>query len=66
MANPDLVELRGEIDRDLIDVLDAVAQAEASNRMTVLRRWIRERADSEIHRAMMIMRVRRGKGSESE
>lgn len=60
-----LIELRGEIEREIVDVLDAIASAEQSNRMVVLRRWLRERADLEVTRATMILRVRRREGNGS-
>lgn len=65
-ADDGLVELRGEIPRELIDVIDAVASAERSNRMTVLRSILREWADREVHRSTLILRVRKGNGRRTE
>ena len=66
MATPDLIEIRGEIDRELVDVIDAIASAEHSNRMSVLRQWIRDRAETELHRATLIVRVAGNNGRRTE
>lgn len=54
------VELRGEIPREVVDVLDAVAQARRVSRMEivsiVLSQWAQERALE----ATLIQRVTRG------
>lgn len=65
-ADDGLVELRGEVPRDLIDVIDAVAAAERTNRMSVLRSVLREWADREVHRSTLVLRVRRRNGSRPE
>lgn len=65
-ADDGLIELRGEIPRDLIEVLDAVATAERTNRMAVLRTILREWADREVHRSTLILRVRKRNGSRPE
>lgn len=59
----DLVEVRGEVDRDIVDVMDAISSAEGISRTAVLRRWLRDKADAEIHRSTLILRVWSGKGS---
>lgn len=66
MADP-FVELRGEILREHIDVIDAVVQATpGASRMSVLREIIGEWVDHECHRAMLVTRVRRGNGTVTE
>lgn len=53
-----LVELRGEIPRDLIDVIDAVVQATpGANRMSVVRSILEDWCDRKIHEASLIQRV---------
>lgn len=61
------VELRGDVLQEHVDVLDAVAQASpGANRMTVLRDILAEWCEREIHRATVVLRVSRGKGSAGE
>lgn len=68
MSNDDsLVELRGDILQDHMDVIDAVVQATpGANRMTVVRKIINEWVEHEKHRAMLVTRVTAGNGSGSE
>ena len=61
-----LVELRGDIPRELIDVIDAVAMAEKSNRMTVVRKILGEWVEEQVHRSTLILRIRRGNGNAAE
>ena len=57
---PGHVELREEIPRDLVDVIDAVSAARGTSRrqmmIDVLHAWASER----VHEATVIMRVTRG------
>lgn len=59
MATADhLVELRGEVPRDLVDVIDAVVQATpGSNRMAVVRQILDEWCVRKMHEASLIQRV---------
>ena len=59
MASLDhLVELRGEIDRAVMDVIDAVVQSRpGSHRMTLVREILNEWTDREIHRSTLVLRV---------
>lgn len=69
MSNADdpLIELRGEILREHMDVIDAVVQATpGANRMTVVREMVREWVEHEKHRAMLVTRVTNGHGSAPE
>lgn len=61
----DLVELRGDIPREFVDTLDAVASARGNgcNRMTILREILAEWHRKKLHEASLIVRVNRGKGS---
>lgn len=53
-----LVELRGEVAREHIDVIDAVVQATpGANRMSVVRQILDEWCERELHRAMLVQRV---------
>lgn len=62
-----LIEIRGDVPRELIDVLDAVAQATpGASRMSVLRDVLREWVDRKCHEASLIQRVRRGNGTSAE
>lgn len=62
-----LIEIRGDVPRDRVDVLDAVAQATSgASRMSVLRAVLAEWVDRKCHEASLIQRVRRGNGSAPE
>ena len=62
MSDPSKVELRGEIDRRIIDVLDAVSKAKRISRMEqvaiVLDQWAREK----VHEANLVQSMTRGHG----
>lgn len=67
MSTDPFVELRGDIAREHIDVMDAVAQATpGASRMSVLREIISEWVEHEKHRAMLVTRVTKGNGSAPE
>jgi len=58
------VELRGEILREHVDVIDAVVQATpGASRMSVLRRIVAEWADRKVHEASLIHRVAGNNGT---
>lgn len=60
MSDP-YIELRGEIAREHMDVLDAVVQATpGASRMALVRQIIGEWVDRKTHEASLIQRVRRG------
>ena len=55
---PDLVELRGEVPRKYVDVLDAVVAAQpGASRMSVLRAVLGDWVARKKHEAMLIQRV---------
>ena len=59
-----LVELRGEVLREHVDIIDAVVQATpGANRMTVVRQILDEWVDRKLHEASLIERVRRANGN---
>jgi hypothetical protein len=59
-----LVELRGEVPREVVDVLDAVVAATpGASRMSVLRSVLGEWVARKKHEAMLIQRVARVTGS---
>ncbi len=66
MPTDPFVELRGEILRDHVDVIDAVATAKGSNRMAVLRAIVADWVDRKTHEAMLIQRVTKGNGTAPE
>lgn len=67
MSADPFVELRGEILREHVDVMDAVAQATpGASRMSVLREIIGEWYERKLHEHSLIERVRRGNGSPPE
>lgn len=66
MAEP-FIELRGEVLREHVDVIDAVVQATpGASRMSVLREILEAWVDQKVHEASLIQRVRRGNGTEPE
>lgn len=65
--NDHLVELRGEVLREHVDVLDAVVQATpGASRMSVLRWILGDWVDAKRHEATLVLRVCPGKGSGTE
>jgi hypothetical protein len=59
-----LVEIRGEIPREHVDVIDAVAMATpGASRMSVLREIVAQWCERELHRATMVYRVAGCNGS---
>lgn len=54
------VELRGLIDRSLMDVIDACSMADGSDRITYVAAVLEREARRELHRASVIARVTRG------
>jgi predicted transcriptional regulator len=66
MADLGKVELRGDIERDIIDVLDAVAKAKRRSRMEVVEQALREWADGKLHESTLVVRLARGQGSKRE
>lgn len=66
MSDP-YIELRGEIQREYMDVIDAVVQATpGASRMSVVREIVGEWVDRKIHEFSLIQRVRRGNGNAPE
>ncbi|MCX8003687.1 MAG: hypothetical protein N2688_01835 [Burkholderiaceae bacterium] len=62
-----LVELRGEVPREVMDVIDAVVQATpGASRMSIVREILSEWVDRKVHEATLIQRVRRGNGCRAE
>jgi hypothetical protein len=64
----ELVELRGDVPREFVDTLDAVAGARGNgaNRMTILREILAEWHRRKLHEATLVARVNRGKGTRGE
>ena len=66
MADP-FIEVRGEILREHIDVIDAVVQATpGASRMSVLRQIVAQWVDQKVHEASLIHRVAGSNGSAPE
>jgi Arc/MetJ-type ribon-helix-helix transcriptional regulator len=64
-ADDPFVELRADVLREHIDVIDAVVQATpGASRSSVVREILREWVEHEKHRAMLVLRVSRGNGNE--
>lgn len=66
MSDP-FVELRGEILREHMDVVDAVVQATpGASRMSIVRVIVAEWVERKCHEASLIQRVRRSNGNGPE
>lgn len=67
-----LVELRGDIDAEIVSVIDAVVQARVRhgeigvNRMTVVRDVLHRWFEFKVDEAIMVVNVSRGNGSAME
>lgn len=58
MPNALKVELRAEVDKDIIDVIDAVVAArKGTNRTEVITEILDEWAQAKIHESMIVLRV---------
>lgn len=67
MAADHMIELRGEVLREHIEVIDAVVAATpGANRMSVVRLILDDWCERKIHEASLIQRVRRGYGNAPE
>lgn len=65
-ADP-FIELRGEVLREHVDVIDAVVQATpGASRMSVLRQIVGEWVEREVHRSSVVMRVWGSNGNAPE
>ena len=63
MSEP--VELRGEVPREVVDVIDALVQANpGSNRMTFVRDILSKWVEQKVHESTVVLAVTRGKGIE--
>lgn len=60
MANDDLVELRGQTPRQIIDVIDAVSAARRISRMELVNRILSKWTRDQLHEATVVSRVTRG------
>lgn len=66
MSDP-FIELRGEVLREHVDVIDAVVQATpGASRMSVLREIVAEWVEREVHRSSVVMRVWGSNGNAPE
>ena len=67
MSTDPFVELRGEILREHVDVIDAVVQATpGASRMSIVREIVGAWCDQKCHEASLIQRVRRSNGNAAE
>lgn len=56
------VELRGKIDRDIVDVIDALVIARGIDRMAVIEPVLRKWVEGLIHEATIIQNVTKANG----
>ena len=60
MRNADKVELRGLMDKAVVDVLDAHSIALGIDRSSMAEDWITQRAVLEVRKAMLLQRLMQG------
>lgn len=67
MADPSDVEVRGYFPRHIVDVLDAIVQANpGSSRVDLMREVLASWCNRKSHEAILIVRVQKGNGSITE
>lgn len=66
MSDIHKVELRGEIDRQIIDVLDAVSKAKRISRMEMVAIVLDQWAKDKVHESNLIQSLTRDHGSRTE
>lgn len=63
MATPgDLIELRGDLEREYVDVLDALAKATRRSRTEIWLKAVKEFCRDELHKASLVTRLSRRDG----
>lgn len=65
-SDPTRIELRGDVARDITDVLDAVARARRCSRMEVVEKVLAEWASSKVHESTLVLRLARRDGTMRE
>lgn len=62
MTDEPKVELRGNINREIVDVLDAVSAHLRISRIELVEKILRRWADDKLHESRVVVNVMRGKG----
>lgn len=65
-ADPTRIELRGDVSRDITDVLDAVARSRRCSRMDVVEEVLSEWMARKIHESTLVLRLARRDGNKTE
>lgn len=64
MSFDPFVELRGDVLREHVDIIDAIVQATpGASRVSVLRQIVAEWAEREVHKSSLVMRIWSGNGN---
>lgn len=66
MKHADPVELRGDIERDLVDFLDVVSSTRRQSRMELVEAILKEWVDSKVHESRVVTRLAQSKGNGTE
>lgn len=66
MKHVDPVELRGDIERDIVDYLDVMSSTRRQSRMELVESILREWVDNKVHESSVIVRLARSKGRAGE
>lgn len=66
MKHADPVELRGDIERDLVDYLDVVSSTRRQSRMELVEAIIAEWVESKVHESKVVCRLAQSKGRQGE
>lgn len=66
MKHVDPVELRGDIEREIVDYLDVVSSARRQSRMELVEEILRAWVENKIHESTIIVRLTNSKGKARE
>lgn len=66
MKHVDPVELRGDVEREIVDFLDVVSTTRRQHRMELVEMILREWVESKVHESRVVTQLARSKGKAGE
>ena len=66
MKHLDPIELRGDVERDIVDYLDVVSSHRRQSRMELVEAILREWVENKVHESSLVARLSRSKGGAGE
>lgn len=66
MKHIDPIELRGDVERDIVDYLDVISSSRRQSRMELVESILREWVDVRVHECSLVSRLARSKGKAVE